>query len=139
MYIGLHHIQLGMPQGQESVAREFYVGVLDLVEIAKPSGLTGRGGVWFRSGALELHLGVQVPFRPAVKGHPGIAVTDLDDVIRQLQTGDREIVHDSEFPGFRRVYTADCFGNRLEFLQKCRTEHLPAEPVGTAQRVSKSL
>ena len=50
MYVGLHHMQLAMPQGQESAARDFYAGVLGLAEIAKPPGLAGRGGVWFRSG-----------------------------------------------------------------------------------------
>lgn len=119
MYVGLHHMQLAMPPGEESAARDFYAGVLGLDEIVKPPALAGRGGAWFRSGLLELHLGVQVPFQPATKGHPGILVTDLDDVIGRLRAADREVVPDQDFPGFRRVYTADVFGNRLEFLQSC--------------------
>ena len=83
------------------------------------AALAGRGGAWFRSGLLELHLGVQAPFQPATKGHPGILVTNLDDVIDRLRAADRAITPDDEFPGFRRVYTADVFGNRLEFLQDC--------------------
>jgi hypothetical protein len=42
--------------GQEDVARAFYTGVLGLVEEAKPANLQERGGVWFRGGALRLHL-----------------------------------------------------------------------------------
>lgn len=55
------------------------------MEVAKPPMLAARGGVWFRDGDLEIHLGVEV--RP-----------------------------DEDFPGFRRFYVDDCFGNRLEFL-----------------------
>ena len=67
----LHHVQLAMPRGGEDTAREFFVGVLDMTEIQKPPVLATRGGAWFRSGAVELHLGVEEPFQLARKAHPG--------------------------------------------------------------------
>lgn len=88
-----------------------------MAEIDKPSGLAGRGGVWFRAGGLELHLGVEEDFRPARKGHPGILVSDLDAVVGRLRVSGQAVEWDSDFPGFRRVYAHDLFGNRLEFLQ----------------------
>jgi catechol 2,3-dioxygenase-like lactoylglutathione lyase family enzyme len=117
VFEGLHHMQLAMPRGQEEVARSFFVGVLGMTEIDKPSVLSARGGAWFRSGGLELHLGVEDDFRPARKGHPGVLVSDLDEVVARLLEDGQDVRWDTDFPGFRRVYAYDPFGNRLEFLQ----------------------
>src|SRR5258706_203510 len=56
---GLDHVQLAMPAGQEALAREFYGGVLGLVEAPKPPHLAARGGAWFEGGTLRVHLGVE--------------------------------------------------------------------------------
>lgn len=124
-----HHVQLAMPPGAEAAARAFYAGVLGLAEIAKPPALTGRGGVWFRAGALELHLGVEDDFRPARKAHPGILVEDLDGLAAQLQAHDIQLRPDTNFPGYRRFYLDDCFGNRLEFLSPANDAQTHADPV----------
>lgn len=113
----LHHMQLTLPAGSEAQARDFYAGVLGMSEVDKPPELAARGGAWFRGGGVELHLGVEEPFRPATKGHPGILVKDLDELVRRLQSGGQTAERDGLFPGFRRVYAHDPFGNRLEFLQ----------------------
>jgi len=112
-----HHMQLAMPRAEEQAARDFFVGVLGMIEVDKPPILAARGGAWFRAGDVELHLGVADSFRPARKGHPGIVVTDLDDVVRRLVDAGQDVRWDADFPGFRRVYAHDPFGNRLEFLQ----------------------
>ena len=85
MIEGLHHTQLACPAGSEVALRAFYVDVLGMVEIAKPSGLAARGGAWFRSGTAELHLGVEEPFRPAAKAHPALLVADLAAVRAGLE------------------------------------------------------
>lgn len=113
----LHHMQLAMPRAEERAARDFFVGVLGMTEVDKPPVLAARGGAWFRAGDVELHLGVEDNFRPARKGHPGIVVTDLDDVVHRLIEAGQDVSWDADFPGFRRVYAHDPFGNRLEFLQ----------------------
>jgi catechol 2,3-dioxygenase-like lactoylglutathione lyase family enzyme len=117
VFAGLHHMQLAMPRDAEAAARAFFVGVLGMTEIDKPPVLAARGGAWFRADGLELHLGVEDGFRPARKGHPGILVTDLDDVVRRLRAAGQDVTWDGDFPGFRRVYAHDPFGNRLEFLE----------------------
>lgn len=113
----LHHMQLAMPAGAEAEARSFFVDVLGMAEVEKPADLAARGGAWFRAGDVELHLGVEDDFRPARKAHPGILVTDLDDVVRRLSAAGQDVAWDGLFPGFRRVYAHDPFGNRMEFLQ----------------------
>ncbi len=113
----LHHMQLAMPKGEEQAARAFFVDVLGMMEIEKPPPLKGRGGAWFRAGQVELHLGIEDDFRPARKGHPGILVNDLDEVVRRLNQAGQDVRWDGDFPGYRRVYAHDPFGNRLEFLQ----------------------
>lgn len=113
----LHHVQLAIPAGGEDRAREFWVGTLGIQEVAKPPVLAARGGCWFRAGAFELHLGVEDPFSPARKAHPGIEVDDLDEIVGRLSEASIESTPDGNFPGFRRIYVHDPFGNRLEFLQ----------------------
>ncbi|MER7760647.1 VOC family protein [Streptomyces sp. NPDC097619] len=114
--LGLHHVQLALPPGEEEVCRRFYVDVLGMTEIAKPPVLAARGGLWVRSDALEIHLGVEEDFRPARKGHPGILVGDLDGLAERLTSRGVEVTWDGNFPGHRRFYVKDCHENRLEFL-----------------------
>jgi len=119
----LHHVQLAMPGGEEEAARGFYVGVIGMTEIAKPAALAPRGGAWFSDGGVELHLGVEHEFRPARKAHPGVLVDDLDDLVARLDAAGQSVTWDADFPGFRRIYTNDPFGNRLEFLQPVADPH----------------
>jgi len=116
---GLHHVLVAMPAGREAEARAFYAGLLGLAEVGKPPDLAGRGGVWFRAGALELHLGVERDFAPARKAHPGILVRDpaaFDRLAARLASAGVAVRPDESFPGYRRFHVDDCFGNRLEFL-----------------------
>jgi catechol 2,3-dioxygenase-like lactoylglutathione lyase family enzyme len=114
--LGLHHVQLALPPGEEEVCRRFYVDMLGMTEVEKPPVLAARGGLWVRSDALEMHLGVEEDFRPARKAHPGILVADLDALAARLTAHGIEVTRDDNFPGHRRFYAADCHGNRLEFL-----------------------
>jgi catechol 2,3-dioxygenase-like lactoylglutathione lyase family enzyme len=114
---GLHHALLAMPAGAEPQVRAFYRDVLGMTEIDKPPSLAARGGCWFRSGGLELHLGVERDFRPARKAHPGIVVSDIDALAARLSACGVEADWDDDFPGHRRFYADDPLGNRLEFLQ----------------------
>jgi len=115
--IGLHHVQLAMPEGEEDAAVHFYQDVLGLVRIEKPAQLAPRGGVWFRSGDLEVHLGVEEGFRPAVKAHPAFMVEDINGVRERLESAGYKVVDTVQLEGFERFYARDPFGNRLEIIE----------------------
>ncbi|WP_262851191.1 VOC family protein [Mumia quercus] len=116
-FVHLHHVQLAIPPGGEEECRAFWGDVLGMHELEKPPVLAARGGCWFRSGGFEIHLGVEDDFAPARKAHPGILVARIDDVAARLVASGVEVTWDDTFPGHRRFYAADPFGNRLEFLQ----------------------
>lgn len=113
-------MQLLIPPGGEDVARAFYTGVLGLTEVEKPPELKKRGGCWFRHEGLELHLSPVDDFVPATRAHPGVLVDDLDRWAGKLETAGRPVKWDADFPGYRRFYSADDHGNRLEFLGRIR-------------------
>ena len=116
MIVGLHHVQLAVPAGSEPALRAFYGGVLGMTEVAKPAALAARGGCWFRSGAVELHLGVEGGFRPARKAHPALLIDDLDALAARLAEAGQDVRWDDLLPGYRRCYADDPCGNRLELL-----------------------
>ncbi len=113
----IHHVQIAIPPIGEESARAFYGGLLDLIEIDKPTNLRSRGGVWLRTGNLELHLGVDRDFRPAAKAHVAFQVKDLDAYRRRIQQAGYPITEDEPLPGFSRFYIEDPFGNRVELLE----------------------
>lgn len=113
--VGLDHVQLAMPAGQEDVARRFYVGLLGLTEVTKPAGLVGRGGCWFVGPSIHLHLGGDPAFVPAAKAHPGLLVANLEAARRTLDEAGVQVV-DDEAIEVERFYASDPFGNRLEFI-----------------------
>jgi hypothetical protein len=110
-------VQLAIPKGGEPECRAFWGEVLAMSELEKPPVLAARGGCWFRGGGLEVHLGVEEPFTPARKAHPGILVTDIDGLAGRLEGHGVPVRWDDDFPGMRRFYTEDPFGNRLEMLE----------------------
>lgn len=112
----LDHVQIAVPHGSESAARSFYGTLLGLAEIEKPEPLKSRGGVWFSVGELQLHLGVDVPHRPAQKAHPAFRTSKLETIAARLETAGHQVQWDNNLPGFSRFYVHDPFGNRLEFL-----------------------
>ena len=118
MISGLDHVQVAAPAGQEEEARRFFGAVLGLEELPKPASLAGRGGVWFRCGDSELHVGVEPEFAPARKAHPAFRVENLDGLRRRLEAAGNETHDDVEVPGVRRFHARDPFGNRLEFVER---------------------
>jgi catechol 2,3-dioxygenase-like lactoylglutathione lyase family enzyme len=112
----IHHVQLACPRGSEEASRSFYAGILGLTEIPKPPALAARGGCWFRGFGIELHLGVEEPFAPALKAHPGLLWPDLDGLATRLEAAGHTCVWSAELPGYRRFHVHDAHGNRLEFL-----------------------
>lgn len=115
--VGIDHVQIAAPAGCEDAARGFYGDLLGMAELPKPEALRGRGGVWFRAGGQELHVGVEAGFVPARKAHAGLVVSDLEELCGRLRAGGFEPQEDDSLPGVARVFVDDPFGNRLELRQ----------------------
>jgi catechol 2,3-dioxygenase-like lactoylglutathione lyase family enzyme len=105
-----------MPRGEETAARSFYVDIVGMTEVAKPPDLAARGGCWFASGNVQLHLGVEDDFRPARKAHPALRCSDLGALARRLREHGVEVHEDTAIPGTDRAFIADPFGNRIELI-----------------------
>jgi catechol 2,3-dioxygenase-like lactoylglutathione lyase family enzyme len=117
--LSIDHIQIAMPAGEEEKARAFYTELLGFTEFPKPPELAKRGGAWFQSGDVQLHLGVESDFRPARKAHPAFIVDDLDSLIAKLQN----VGYDADtsqplLDGYKRAHIFDPFGNRIELMEK---------------------
>ena len=116
--IGVDHVQLAMPAGQEEQARRFYRDVLGVPERQKPEDMVKRGGCWFESSLVKIHLGVERDFRAATKAHPGLLVDDLKAVAERCRSSGYEISQGPAIEGYDRIFVHDPFGNRIELLQK---------------------
>ena len=117
MIVGIDHVQLAMPPGEEEKARAFYAGVLGMKEVAKPPVLAKRGGAWFEAGPVQLHLGVETDFRPARKAHVALAVSGAQELRRKLTEAGFPVREDVAIKGVARFFTGDAFGNRIEFIE----------------------
>ena len=109
----LDHVQVTMPPGGEDEARRFYGGLIGLTEIEKPEPLRAQGGVWFAEG---IHVSGEEGFAASRRAHAAIRVDDLDRLAARLAAAGRAVEWDERWPGVRRFYTRDPFGNRVEVL-----------------------
>jgi catechol 2,3-dioxygenase-like lactoylglutathione lyase family enzyme len=115
-FIAIDHVQLAMPRGGEELARGFYRDVLGLIEVDKPAELAKRGGCWFSSGDVQIHLGVEEDFRPAKKAHPALRCRDYERLVARLRARHVDVKEDDNVPGVRRCHISDPFGNRIELI-----------------------
>lgn len=117
--IAIDHVQVTASPGDEDALRRFYAGLLGLREIDKPAALRARGGLWFETANLPLHVGID---RPAAtnrgsRRHVGFRVRDLPAVRAILERAGFPIERDeAPIPGVERFYTRDPAGNRVELL-----------------------
>lgn len=121
-FIAFDHVQLTMPAGSDAQAIAFFAGVLGLEKIPHPPTLLQNGGAWFRAGTVELHIGIEDDFRPVRKGHPAMVVDDLDEIARRCEDAGYDVSWDTRYPGFRRFYVRDPFGNRIEIMQPVQAQ-----------------
>jgi hypothetical protein len=117
MLTKLDHVLLSIPPGAEDRCRPFYVDILGMAEQVKPPNLARRGGLWLRSGAVEIHLGVEKDFRAARKAHPALRVSDLDGLAKRMADAGYDVTWDNEVADVRRFFSFDPVGNRIEFIE----------------------
>ena len=113
----IDHVLLAMPAGRENDARMFYRDILGIPEVAKPPQLAARGGCWFETDELKVHLGVEKDFAPARKAHPAFIVDDLRGLMGNLRQAGYTLVEDAPLEGYDRIFVDDPFGNRIELMQ----------------------
>jgi catechol 2,3-dioxygenase-like lactoylglutathione lyase family enzyme len=113
---GIDHVQLAAPPGCEPEARRFFGEVLGLDELEKPAQLRARGGVWFRVGAQQLHVGVEHHFAPARKAHPAFRVREYEALLARLRDAGIDVDEDDAIPGLRRCFVLDPWANRIELV-----------------------
>lgn len=117
---GIDHVQVAIPPGADEAARAFYGGVLGLREIPKPAPLNASGGVWFVTGATQLHIGGQAGFVAAKKAHPAFIVEDFDGYCALLREHQLVVREEAPVAGRRRAGIEDPFGNRIELIEAAR-------------------
>jgi len=115
-FTSIDHVQLAMPAGEEDRARKFYRDLLGMVEVSKPVELAKRGGCWFASGNVQIHLGVEQSSRPAKKAHPALHCHDYAALTESLRCASIEVKEPNDIPGVRRCHIFDPFGNRIELI-----------------------
>jgi catechol 2,3-dioxygenase-like lactoylglutathione lyase family enzyme len=114
--LALDHVQIAIPVGGETAARDFFGKLLGLIEITKPAELAARGGCWFAIGSLQLHVGIDADFRAATKAHVALRSDSLADLQQRLTDAGHLAIADTPVDGRARFFTTDPFGNRIEFI-----------------------
>ncbi len=116
-FLAFDHVQLAMPAGEEERARAFYVDILGMTTVPKPPDLVATGGVWFASGPLALHLGVDANFAPTAKAHVALRCRDYAGLVARLKGVGYGVIPAGTFEdGLEHAYLADPFGNRIELV-----------------------
>jgi len=113
-WVGIDHVQVAIPVGSEDAARAFYADVLGLSEVPKPAVMAARGGAWFESGEVRVHVGAEDPFVPARKAHPALTMYGLADF---LAASGLDATWNDEIEGVVRCHVFDPFGNRIELIE----------------------
>ena len=119
LILGVQHVQITIPKGAETAAREFYCGVLGLTEVPKPEALINRGGFWLQIGAFQVHVGTEDGVeRSDSKAHVAYEVENIDEWRAKLERSGVTVLDGIPIPNYRRFEFRDPFGNRVEFLER---------------------
>jgi catechol 2,3-dioxygenase-like lactoylglutathione lyase family enzyme len=113
----IDHVQIAIPKGGEAAAQPFYRDLLGLAEVPKPPALAARGGAWYEAGPVQVHLGIEEPFRANDKAHVAFLVDDVGALAARAAEAGFRVKHDDDLPGYVRAFLYDPFGNRIEVLR----------------------
>ena len=119
MFDGIHHISIAVYDLEE--ARDFYAGLLELVEIERPD--LPNPGHWFQVGAVQLHLtgksdsgnGHGIAGTGAGETHFAFRGNDLESVKRRVASSGIPIKDGINADlGMRQLFFRDPSGNLVE-------------------------
>jgi catechol 2,3-dioxygenase-like lactoylglutathione lyase family enzyme len=118
----LHHVNIVVRPEQTSDVVDFYSGVFDLQQIAKPAEGTTGGGAWL---AVDDRTQLHVSERPDAGAHPdqhyALVVDDFEGVLVRLRERAAPWVDQADLFGGRRGWTRDPAGNRIEVCERAGT------------------
>jgi catechol 2,3-dioxygenase-like lactoylglutathione lyase family enzyme len=119
MFDGIHHISIAVDDLDE--ARDFYAGLLELVETDRPP--LPNPGCWFQVGETQLHLtlkvsgenGKNIPGTGAGETHFAFRGNDLESVKRRVGSAGIPIKDGINADlGMRQLFFRDPSGNLVE-------------------------
>jgi catechol 2,3-dioxygenase-like lactoylglutathione lyase family enzyme len=111
----IDHIHISVPPDRLEEAKGFYINVIGLELIERPSHLFKTPGYWFNIGDAQLHIGVEISL-PVSTRHTAFEIEDVDATLSYLRNK-VTLLEEPEIPGRRRFAFLDPFGNRIELLQ----------------------
>jgi len=115
--IGIHHVQLTVPESAFADSRRFYSAVLGFDEITRPASQR-PGGVWYRTGSAELHVSIEETENVRSRRHVCYVVENLDAARARCESAGVAILPDERpVPDVRRFFVRDPGGNRIEIGQ----------------------
>ncbi len=114
----IDHVQIAAPKALELETVRFYREVLGLTEILKPEDLRGRGGAWFQTGNLQMHIGIDPEPSPKSKRHVCFLVGDLAKAKAAVMAKGVIIEEENMVEGLSRFFIRDPAGNRIEIGQR---------------------
>jgi catechol 2,3-dioxygenase-like lactoylglutathione lyase family enzyme len=121
----LQHVTLFYPHGRRSDVTEFYSDVLGLTEVQRPANVQHRDGAWFRAGSGQVHLTPDADLALHPRRHFGLRVESLDAMASRLASRGIVVERTFPFPGWKRAYCYDPFGNKVELDEIDEDERLP--------------
>ena len=113
----IHHVNVVVPLGATESVISFYVDVLGLRRVAKPTRGVDQSGAWFD---IDDRSQVHVSEREGAvhpQSHFGLVVDDFDALLARLADAGAPWEEQADLFGGRRGFTRDPAGNRVELLQ----------------------
>lgn len=115
--VRLQHAAVTVPTEELERAREFYTGLLGMIETPRPPEISARPGIWYTMGSTELHIQGRDGAPPeASDRHPALVVDDIDGWRARFGEHGVEVIDQPTLYGRRRFDIRDPFGNRIELM-----------------------
>jgi catechol 2,3-dioxygenase-like lactoylglutathione lyase family enzyme len=110
----LQHVNVFYPHGRMDDVVHFYSRVLGMPQTPRPSIVLHREGAWFQAGSGQIHLTPDPDLLIHPRRHFGLRVASMDAMEARLASNGVTVEQTFSFPGWRRVYCHDPFGNKVE-------------------------
>jgi catechol 2,3-dioxygenase-like lactoylglutathione lyase family enzyme len=114
----IHHVNVVVQPGETDSVVSFYVDVLGLRQVAKPTEGVAQSGAWFD---VDDRSQVHVSEREGdthPQSHFALVVDDFESTLTRLEEVGASWEDQPPIFGGRRGFTRDPAGNRIEILER---------------------